>query len=164
VVLGHSRIECPNFPSPCIANGDIKSFPSRTHCFTLSLPTANSIIGLKHSYCYETTLKNNLSLHKDKILVCPCARTQISAWIYEYILFFSFPFETTYLFRFFTPCTINWDRKSFVSCLSEHIRQHIIHSGGDWCIYRREIEKIREAFCHWGLKCDRIVTQSQATH
>jgi hypothetical protein len=101
VVLGHSRIECPNFPSPCIANGDIKSFPSRTHCFTLSLPTANSIIGLKHSYCYETTLKNNLSLHKDKILVCPCARTQISAWISEYILFFSFPFETTYLFRFY---------------------------------------------------------------
>ena len=102
------KIECPNFPSPsCTANGDIKSFPSRTHCFTSILPTANSIIGLKHSYCYETTLKNNLSLHKDKILVCPCARTQISSWIYEYILFFSFPFETTYLFRFFTPCTIN---------------------------------------------------------
>ena len=62
-------------------------------------------------------------------------------------------------FFVFTPCTINWDRKSFVLCLSKHIRQHIIHSGSDWCIYRREIEKTRAAFCRWGLKCDRIVTK-----
>ena len=35
----------------------------------------------------------------------------------------------------------------------------VIHSGSDWCIYRREIEKTRAAFCRWGLKCDRIVTK-----